>query len=267
MTDIGTGSYTVLQQVAADMLGLAAGDVRVVLGDTDLPASSGSGGSWGANSAGSSVYVACEALIEKLAQKLQVEPAGLTLTDGSAIVGNRRIALRELAAEGPIAALGTIEPGETSQAFTQASFGAHFCEVAVNSVTGEPRVRRLLTVAAAGRILNEKTARSQCYGGQIWGIGSALMEDLAIDPRNGLIVNHDLAEYHVPVNADVAGLDVVLLDDRDPQASPLAGKGLGELALTGVGAAITNAIYNACGVRVRDYPMTLDKILAGPLAG
>ena len=159
--------------------------------------------------------------------------------------------------------LGTIKPGETSQNYNQASYGAHFCEVAVNAVTGETRVRRLLTVAAAGRILNEKTATSQCYGGQIWGIGSALTEELVTDERTGLLVNHDLAEYHVPVNADVPQLDVVLLPERDPHASPLAGKGIGELALAGVGAAVTNAIYNACGARVRDYPMTLDKVLAG----
>ncbi len=263
MTDIGTGSYTILQQIAADMLGLPPERITVMLGDTDLPASSGSGGSWGANSAGSSVYVACEALIAQLAAKLDVEPADLTLADGNAIAGNVKTALGELAGPNGMSALGTIEPGETSERFSQASYGAHFCEAAVNAVTGETRIRRLLTVAAAGRILNEKTARSQCYGGQIWGIGAALMEDLAIDGRTGLIVNHDLAEYHVPVNADVTGLEVVFLEDRDPHASPLAGKGLGELALSGVGAAIANAVHNACGVRVRDFPVTLDKLLPG----
>ena len=263
MTDIGTGSYTILQQVAADMLDLPADRISVVLGDTNLPPSSGSGGSWGANSAGSSVYVACEALIGKLAGKLGVSPDELTLAEGTAVAGNRRIPLGEIAGREGLAATGTIEPGKTAEEFSQASYGAHFCEVAVNAVTGEPRVRRLLTVAAAGRIFNEKTAMSQCFGGQIWGIGSALMEDLVTDGRSGLLVNHDLAEYHVPVNADVRNLEVVFLEERDPNASPLAGKGIGELALAGVGAAITNAIYNACGVRVREYPMTLDKILAG----
>ena len=159
--------------------------------------------------------------------------------------------------------LGNFAPGKISEETHQASYGAHFCEVAVNSVTGETRIRRLMTVAAAGRILNEKTATSQCYGGQIFGIGTALTEELVVDPRTGLMVNHDLAEYHVPVNADVPQLEVVLLPERDLAASPLASKGIGELAISGVGAAITNAIYNATGVRVRDYPMTLDKVLAG----
>ncbi len=263
MTDIGTGSYTILQQVAAEMLGVAPEDVTVELGDTRFPASSGSGGSFGANSAGSSVFVACEDLIGILADRLGVDGDELTLKDGHAIAGNRQIAFSEILAGEAISSVGTIQPGETSQKFKQASYGAHFCEVAVNAVTGETRVRRLLTVAAAGRILNEKTARSQCIGGQIWGIGSALTEELVIDARTGLLVNHDLAEYHVPVNADVPQLEVVFLPERDPHASPLAGKGIGELALAGVGAAITNAIYNACGVRVRDYPMTLDKVLSG----
>ncbi|WP_081651841.1 MULTISPECIES: xanthine dehydrogenase family protein molybdopterin-binding subunit [Aurantimonas] len=263
MTDIGTGTYTILQQIAGEMLGLPLDRIDVELGDTSLPSSSGSGGSWGANSAGSSVYVACEALIGEIAQRLGVEPDGLTLKDGHAIANNRQVPFTEILDGKSLMKLGTIKPGETSQNYNQASYGAHFCEVAVNAVTGETRVRRLLTVAAAGRILNEKTATSQCYGGQIWGIGSALTEELVTDERTGLLVNHDLAEYHVPVNADVPQLDVVLLPERDPHASPLAGKGIGELALAGVGAAVTNAIYNACGARVRDYPMTLDKVLAG----
>ena len=263
MTDIGTGTYTILQQIAGEMLGLPLDHVDVELGDTDLPASSGSGGSWGANSAGSSVYVAAEEIIKEFARRLGADADTLTLKDGFAISGNRRIAFAEILDGKAFKVTGTIEPGKTSETTHQASYGAHFCEVRVNAVTGETRVKRLLTVAAAGRILNEKTATSQCYGGQIWGIGAALMEDLVIDKRTGLIVNHDLAEYHVPVNADVPQLEVVLLPELDHAASPLAGKGIGELAISGVGAAITNAIYNACGVRVRDYPMTLDKVLAG----
>ncbi len=263
MTDIGTGTYTILSQIAAEMLGLPLDHVKVELGDTDLPASSGSGGSFGANSSGSSVYVAAEAVIAEFARRLDVEAETLTLKDGFAIAGNRRIAFAEILEGKALKVIGTFEPGKMSEATHQASYGAHFCEVHVNAVTGETRVKRLLTVGAAGRILNEKTATSQCYGGQIWGIGSALTEEMVIDERTGLIVNHDLAEYHVPVNADVPQLEVVLLPELDHAASPLAGKGIGELAIAGVGAAITNAIYNACGVRVRDYPMTLDKVLAG----
>ncbi|MBB3998947.1 xanthine dehydrogenase family protein molybdopterin-binding subunit [Aureimonas pseudogalii] len=263
MTDIGTGTYTILRQIAAEMLGLDPDKVAVKLGDSELPQSPGSGGSWGANSAGSSVYAACEGIIEALAKKLDVAPYDLTLKDGTAIAGNRQTSFAQVLAGEDLVVTGQFAPGKQYKATHQASYGAHFCEVAVNAFTGETRVRRLLTVAAAGRILNEKTATSQCYGGQIFGIGSALHEELVIDTRTGLLVNHDLAEYHVPVNADVPQLEVVLLPERDHAASPLAAKGIGELALSGVGAAVTNAIYNACGVRVRDYPMTLDKVIAG----
>ncbi|HET7408992.1 MAG TPA: molybdopterin cofactor-binding domain-containing protein, partial [Paracoccaceae bacterium] len=159
--------------------------------------------------------------------------------------------------------LGQVEPGEAEEKTRQATYGAHFAEVAVSAVSGETRVRRMLGVYAAGRILNHKTARSQCIGGMIWGIGMALGEELMHDPRNGLIVNHDLAEYHIPVNADVPQLDAILLEERDPWANPLHAKGIGELSICGAGGAILNAIHNACGVRVRAFPATLDKVLAG----
>ena len=121
----------------------------------------------------------------------------------------------------------------------------------------------MLGVFAAGRILNEKTARSQCLGGMTFGIGAALTEELVHDPRNGKLVNRDLAEYHLPVNADVPQLEVHFLEERDVHANPLQAKGLGELGISGAGAAIANAVYNACGVRVRDFPLTLDKIIKG----
>ncbi|WP_062228954.1 xanthine dehydrogenase family protein molybdopterin-binding subunit [Aureimonas frigidaquae] len=267
MTDIGTGTYTILNQIAADMLGLAPEDIEVVLGDSRLPQGPGSGGSWGASSSGSAVYTACEQAITALAKRMGADRSELGLANGNVIAGNRQVTLASLLKGEDLVIEATFEPGKAFKSTHQASYGAHFCEVGVNEVTGETRVRRLLTVAAAGRILNEKTARSQCFGGQIFGIGTALTEELVVDARNGLIVNHDLAEYHVPVNADVPQLEVVFLPELDPYASPLASKGIGELAISGVGAAITNAIYNACGVRVRDYPMTLDKVLAGLPAG
>ncbi|KQT85230.1 xanthine dehydrogenase family protein molybdopterin-binding subunit [Aurantimonas sp. Leaf443] len=263
MTDIGTGTYTILQQITAEMLGLKIENVSVQLGDSKLAQGPGSGGSWGANSSGSAVFTACEGIVEAIAKKLGVPADDLTLKDGAAIAGNRQTPLSQVLAGEAISVTGHFKPGKAFEETHQASYGAHFCEAAVNLVTGETRIRRLLTVGAAGRILNEKTATSQCYGGQIFGIGTALTEELVIDTRTGLMVNHDLAEYHVPVNADVPQLEVVLLDERDPAASPLAGRGIGELAISGVGAAVTNAIYNACGVRVRDYPMTLDKVLKG----
>ncbi len=262
MTDIGTGSYTILSQIAAEMLGVPMERITMELGDTnDVPAA-GSGGSWGAASSGSAIYLACESLRGKLAKALDVDEKALTLKDGQAIGDNRSAAIGELVGEG-IEAVGTIKPGKTKKDVNQASYGAHFAEVAVNVVTGETRVRRMLGVFAAGRILNEKTARSQCLGGMTFGIGAALTEDLIHDTRTGQIVNHNLAEYHVPVNADVPQLEVVFLQERDFHANPIHAKGIGEVGICGAGAAIANAVYNATGIRVRDFPITLDKLLPG----
>ncbi|CAN5326031.1 hypothetical protein BH09PSE4_BH09PSE4_10500 [soil metagenome] len=187
----------------------------------------------------------------------------MTLKDGHAIAGNRRVPLDQLVGSEPLVAHGKISQGKNATAFSQAAHGAQFAEVAVNAVTGETRVRRMTGVFEAGRILNAKTARSQAIGGMIWGIGYALMEDAVLDQRTGHFVNHDLGEYHVPLNAYVPHLDVHFVEDVDTHANPIGVKGLGELTISGAGAAVTNAIYNACGVRVRDFPMTLDKILAG----
>lgn len=261
MTDIGTGTYTVLAQIAGEMLGVPIDRVTTVLGDTDLPPGPGSGGSWGASSAGSAVYVACEEIRKRIAAKLDCRDEDLTLKDGYAITGNRRTALGELIGDEPISVRGVVEPGKTSKKVRQSTYGAFFAEVAVNEVTAEVRVRRMLGVFAAGRILNAKTARSQCLGGMTFGIGMALTEELIHDPRDGSIVNRDFAEYHLPVNADVPQLEVDFIEERDPWASPLQAKGIGELGISGAAASINNAIFNACGVRVRSYPVTLDKIL------
>jgi xanthine dehydrogenase YagR molybdenum-binding subunit len=135
--------------------------------------------------------------------------------------------------------------------------------VAVSSITGEVRLRRMLGVFAAGRILNAKTARSQALGGMIWGVGSALHEAAVVDPRHGFFVNHDIAEYHVPVHADIPAIDAIFLPEVDDKTNPLKIKGVGELGISGAGAAVANAVFNATGVRIRDYPLTLDKVLAG----
>jgi xanthine dehydrogenase YagR molybdenum-binding subunit len=262
MTDIGTGTYTILTQIAAETLGLPIDKVIVHLGDGKLPPAAGSGGSMGAGSSGSAVYLACDAIREKLAKQMGVENEAMTLKDGQAIAENRAVPVTELVKEN-ITCLGQIAPGKMEQKLRQASYGAHFCEVKVNAVTGEVRVERMLGVFAAGRILNEKTARSQCLGGMTFGIGAALTEELVHDERTGKIVNRDLAEYHLPVNADVPQIDVHFLHERDIYANPMHAKGLGELGISGAGAAIANAIYNATGVRVRDFPITCDKLLAG----
>ncbi|ATW04484.1 xanthine dehydrogenase family protein molybdopterin-binding subunit [Sphingorhabdus sp. YGSMI21] len=263
MTDIGTGTYAILTQIACDMLGLPADKVETKLGDTDFPAGPGSGGSWGASSSGSAVFLACEEIRRKLADKLRSDEGDLDLADGKAGKGDSARSLADILDGEEISAIGHIEPGKTLEDWQQATYGSYFAEVAVNAITGETRVKRMLGVFGAGRILNEKTATSQCYGGMIWGLGSALTEELAFDKRDGHIVNHDLAEYHIPVNLDVPQIEVVLLKERDEFASPIQAKGIGELGICGAAAAVTNAIYNATGIRVRDYPATLDKLLAG----
>ncbi|MDB5703486.1 MAG: xanthine dehydrogenase [Sphingomonas bacterium] len=263
MTDIGTGTYTILAQIAGESLGLPVHCVDVKLGDTDYPTGAGSGGSFGAASSGSSVALACEDIVAELAKRMHTSPENMTLKDGHAIAGNRRVALDALVGDAPLVAMGKISQGSNARNFSQAAHGAQFAEVAVNAVTGAVRVRRMFGVFEAGRILNARTARSQAIGGMIWGIGYALMEGAELDTRYGHFVNHDLGEYHVPVHADVPHLDVHFIEDVDRHANPIGVKGLGELTISGAGAAVTNAIYNACGVRVRDFPMTLDKVLAG----
>ena len=154
-----------------------------------------------------------------------------------------------------------MEYGDLEKQFQQSTFGVHFVEVAVDVATAEVRVRGMLSVCAAGRILNPKSARSQVIGAMTMGVGGALMEHLAVDKRLGFFVNHDLASYEVPVHADIPHQEVIFIDESDPTTSPMKAKGVGELGLCGVGAAVANAIYNATGVRVRDYPVTLDKML------
>jgi xanthine dehydrogenase YagR molybdenum-binding subunit len=262
MTDIGTGTYTILSQIAADLLGVAIDQVDVRLGDTDDPTSAGSGGSWGATTAGSAVYAACEKLRAMLAEAAGVAVAEAVFADGTITAGDVRRTIAELAGNG-IAVDGASAPGESNTRFSQAAYGAHFCEMRVNAVTGEMRVARWNSVFAAGRILNTKTATSQAIGGIVFGIGGALTEELVHDKRTGKVVNRDLGEYHVPSHADIPDIDVLYLDEEDRVANPLFAKGVGELGVCGSGAAVANAIYNATGVRVRSFPITLDKLFPG----
>lgn len=262
MTDIGTGTYTILGQIAADTLGLPADRVEVRLGDTEFPPAPGSGGSFGAASSGNSVYLACADLRQQIARAMDCAETDLILQDGIARAGNRTKPLSELI-EGQLEGEGHLEPGKTENTVRQATWGSHWAEVAVNRWTGEVRVRRMMGVFACGRVLNEKTARSQCLGGMTFGIGIALTEAMEHDPRDGHVVSRDLAEYHIPCHADVPPLDVHFLAERDPYVGPLQAKGLGELGICGAGAAVLNAIYNACGTRIRSLPATPDKILAG----
>ena len=261
MTDIGTGSYTIIAQTAAEMLGLPLDRVAVNLGDSRFPVSSGSGGQWGGNSATAGVYAACVKMREAIAQSLGFNAESIDFADGMVISGDRRVPLADAVREAPLIVEDTIEYGDISEEKQQSTFGAHFVEVGVDIATGEVRIRRMLAVCAAGRILNPMTARSQVIGAMTMGVGGALSEELAVDKKRGFFVNHDLAGYEVPVHADIPHQEVIFMDETDPMSSPMKAKGVGELGLCGVAAAINNAVYNATGIRVRNYPVTLDKLI------
>src|SRR4030095_515646 len=261
MTDIGTGSYTIIAQTAAEMMGVPLHKVVVRLGDSTFPVSAGSGGQWGSNSSTAGVYAACVKLREAIAQKLGFNSAEVEFTDGEVRAGNRAVPLAQAAGEGGLSAEDEIDYGDLAKKYQQSPFGAHFVEVGVDAATAEIRVRRMLAVCAAGRILNPKTARSQVRGTMTRVVGAALMEELVVDKRAGFFVNHDLAGYEVPVHADIPHQEMFFLDDTDPMSSPMKAKGVAELGICGVAAAVANAVYNATGVRVRDYPITLDKLL------
>jgi xanthine dehydrogenase YagR molybdenum-binding subunit len=242
MTDIGTGTYTILTQVAAEALGLSLDRVRVELGSSEFPATFGSGGSWGAAGASVAVQRACEAVRGKLrASNNHIPPEGLE-------------------AEGDVAGMWE-EPNYA--AYSISSYGAHFAEVAVDVDTAEIRLRRMLGVFSVGTVLNEKTARSQLIGGMSWGMSMALQEEAVMDTRSGAFINRDLANYLVPVHADIPELDVVFRKEFDDKANVLGARGLGELGICGSGAAVANAVFNATGVRVRELPITLEKVLPG----
>jgi xanthine dehydrogenase YagR molybdenum-binding subunit len=263
MTDIGTGSYTIIAQTAAEMMGVPVNQVFVRLGDSNFPVSAGSGGQWGAASSTAGVYAACVKLREAVARRLGVDAASASFVDGQVRAGGRSVPLAQAAAQGELVGEDLMEYGDLAKKSQQSTFGAHFVEVGVDAFTAEIRVRRMLAVCAAGRILNPKSARSQVIGAMTMGVGGALMEELAVDKRLGFFVNHDFASYEVPVHADIPHQDVIFLDELDPMSSPMKAKGVGELGICGVSAAIANAIYNATGVRVREYPVTLDKLLQG----
>ena len=262
MTDIGTGSYTIIAQTAAEMMGVPLERVSVRLGDSDFPISAGSGGQWGGNSATAGVYAACVKLREAVAKRLGVAESEAVFADGAVQAGGRTVPLAQVAAGAELVGEDSMEYGDLDKKFQQSTFGGHFVEAAVDAYTGETRVRRMLAVCSAGRILNPKSARSQVIGAMTMGVGAALMEELVVDRRHGFFVNHDLASYEVPVHADIPHQDVIFLDEADPVSSPMKAKGVGELGICGVAAAVANAIYNATGVRVREYPITLDKLIA-----
>lgn len=261
MTDIGTGSYTIIAQTAAEMMGVPIEAVTVRLGDSRFPVSAGSGGQWGANSSTAGVYAAAMALRAKLAEKAGYPADQAEFEEGLVRHENKSQTLAALAGREGVWAEDSIEFGDLDKRYAQATFGAHFCEVGVDIDTAEVRIRRMGGAFAAGRILNPKSARSQVIGAMTMGAGSALMEALDVDTRFGFFVNHDMAEYLVPVHADIPEQDVLFIEELDDKSSPMKAKGVGELGICGAGAAVANAIYNATGIRIRDYPLTIDKLL------
>ncbi|MDO7835651.1 aldehyde oxidoreductase molybdenum-binding subunit PaoC [Sphingobium sp. HBC34] len=266
MTDIGTGSYTIIGQTAAEMLGVPLDRVTVRLGDSRFPESAGSGGQWGANSATAGVYAAAMALRAKLAEKAGYPADQAQFEDGLIRHDNESRTLAALAGREGVWAQDSMDYGDLDKRYAQATFGAHFCEVGVDIDTAEVRIRRMGGAFAAGRILNPKSARSQVIGAMTMGVGAALMESLEVDTRFGFFVNHDMAEYVVPVHADIPPQDVLFIDELDDKSSPMKAKGVGELGICGAGAAVANAIYNATGIRLRDYPLTIDKLLKAQAA-
>jgi xanthine dehydrogenase YagR molybdenum-binding subunit len=273
--DLGTGTYTVMTQIAAHALGLKVEQVRFELGDSTMPEAPVSGGSTTVASVGPAVQAAGHALRLKLVgiaaaaegsplfgakpDQVGVENGELYLLAAPA----RREAMAAITARhgAPVAVTAKAEPGDEKKHYSMHAFGAVFVEVTVDEDLGEIRVPRVVGVYGVGKLMNEKTAYSQLMGGIVWGIGLALLEETVIDPRYGRAVNGNLAEYHVPVNADIQGIDVQIVDEDDPHVNPLGAKGIGEIGITGVGAAIANAVYHATGKRVRDLPVTLDKVL------
>jgi xanthine dehydrogenase YagR molybdenum-binding subunit len=245
-SDMGPGTWTSMTQVAADTLGLPIERVKFMLGDTRLPHAPVHGGSMTMASVGSAVQAACR----KAREDALARGGGNDFMEVMRKLGQ------------PIEALADVKPGGENQHFSMHAFGAVFVEVAVDPDLGETRVRRIVGAYGAGRIVNPKTARSQCIGGMIGGIGMALMEHSVVDPRNGRVANANLAEYAVPVHADAPPvMDIIFVDEHDPHVNPLGVKGIGEIAIVGVAAAITSAVYHATGKRTRELPVTPDKLL------
>ncbi|SOD78192.1 xanthine dehydrogenase family protein molybdopterin-binding subunit [Spirosoma fluviale] len=249
--DLGTGTYTILTQTAADALGLPLRNVKVVIGDSDLPPAAGAVGSVGAASYANAVNDACQKITDEL------------LTRSGKQFFARPTASQLMLSEKLTEFQTRIDakPLESAEEYSAHSFNANFAEVSVNRFTGMVRVNRFLAVTGAGTILNPKTARSQIIGGNIWGIGMALTEESILDPRWGNFVTRSFADYHVPANLDIGDMEAIFIREDDQKSNTLGVKGIGEVGIVGVAAAVANAVFNATGKRVRELPITPDKLL------
>jgi len=275
--DQGAGTYVIMTQIAAQTLGLPLEQVTFQLGDTSFPAAPVQGGSWTAASVGSAVQATCQELgkkLLKLAQKMDDSPLdGVDFEDVQFVDGHicsnedisQSVAIKDVLAasgEATLEAESSAMPNPINNLkYSMHSHNAAFVEVKVDEDLGTIHVTRVVNAVAAGRILNPKTARSQVLGGTVWGISMALMEESNIDNKFGRYMNHNLAEYHIPVNADIHKIDVVFVEEEDDLVNPLGVKGVGEIGMLGVAAAVANAVYHATGKRVRDLPLTIDKLL------
>ena len=275
--DIGTGTYTIMTQIAADTLGMPIDDVVFKLGDSDMPVAPIEGGSWTAATVGTAVKTVCEELAKKLfklARRMPDSPVASASFD-DVVFADKTIQLKNdpsvsVSLQAVVDSNGGAAVRQTStglpnmlkqRKYTRAAHSAVFAEVYVDEDLGTVKVTRIVSAIAGGRVLNPKTARSQILGGMVWGISKALEEESVMDHQFGRIMNHSLAEYHMAVNADVHTLDVIFVEEHDEIVNPLGVKGLGEIGLVGVPAAIANAVFHATGRRVRDLPITLDKLL------
>jgi xanthine dehydrogenase YagR molybdenum-binding subunit len=272
-SDIGTGTTTIMAQVAADMLGLPLDNVSIKLGDSSLPQSPVEGGSWIAASVANGIATTAQAIRDellRLAKQLpssplaKAAPDDITLADGklaSKHEPSRSVSVSDAMRHGAIDRIERELTTNPAEDHTRAhnTHSAVFAEVKVDEQLGVIRVARVVSAVAAGRILNTKTASSQILGGVVWGIGMALHEETLSDHSLGRIMNANIAEYHVPVNADIHEIKVIFVDEQD-DSNPLGIKGVGEIGIVGVAAAIANAVYHATGRRVRDLPITLDKL-------
>jgi xanthine dehydrogenase YagR molybdenum-binding subunit len=274
--DTGPGTATIMTQIAADASGISPANIRFELGDSSFPEAPLQAGSHTATSVGSAVHEVCAALKKQLldlARRLphselsNAKPADLVVENGVIVSTrnrNQRLSYAEVLKRHQLPALDLTQEAKEALAmkeYSGKSFCANFVEVQVHPLTHAVRVSRVVSVVDAGTVLNAKTARSQVYGSVVWGIGMALMEDARLDHRYGRIVNHDLAEYHVPVNADVPEVEVEFINQPDPVLDPMGAKGLGEIGLVGFAAAVANAVYHATGKRIRELPITPDKLV------
>jgi xanthine dehydrogenase YagR molybdenum-binding subunit len=267
--DLGTGTYTVMSQIAADALGVPVERVQFELGDSSLPHAPVSGGSMTVASVGPAVLAACEAVRDKLfglaREDWRDTPAeALRLEDGAVVGPDGRVSISDLLNRKRlefIEADGSAKSGEEEKRYAMHSFGAQFAEVRFDPDLGSLRVSRFVGAFDGGRVMNAKTARSQLIGGIVYGIGMALLEETHVDGETGRIVNANIAEYLVPVNADVPEIETILVSNEERTSNPLGAKGIGELPMVGVAAAVANAVFHATGVRVRDLPIRVEHLI------